>query len=323
MHAITAGSKEKAKQVVDHLLKNNDFGYTAPPDPRVSLLPQDASRQLVLAKLMVAERVAAAIAMLKGPPTGYEQHAVALRKERPNIKETEIGALWAALGASEKAEHKQRAESGFVAGQSWRGCEQNRRAYQLALVLVAPQLGTPGVLREAAVAVGVSWDKTSAFAKAARVRAEIDRGERVMWQPDARQQRKDALSDATRALMGSFWTSECPAMPGASDFARKRIAPKEWERHQIHLQWSKTRDLLQLFNTTNRMHISYAPFLEEKPYWIRRGRQGTCMCGRCENTRHGQVACSSNIRASLNWLMGLVTSRYWCLQQQGAAASRT
>ena len=29
-------------------------------------------------------------------------------------------------------------------------------------------------------------------------------------------------------------------------------------------------------------------------YWIRRGRQGTCMCGRCENTRHGQVACSSN-----------------------------
>jgi hypothetical protein len=78
---------------VDHLLKNNDFGYTAPPDPRVSLLPQGASQQLVVAKLMVAERVAAAIAMLKGPPTGYEQHAVALRNLRSDIKEAEIGAL--------------------------------------------------------------------------------------------------------------------------------------------------------------------------------------------------------------------------------------
>ena len=50
--------------------------------------------------------------------TGYEQHAVALRNLRSDIKEAEIGALWAALGASDKAEHKQRAESGFVAGQS-------------------------------------------------------------------------------------------------------------------------------------------------------------------------------------------------------------
>jgi hypothetical protein len=165
---------------------------------------------------------------------------------------------------------------------------------RVALVLLAPQSGESSALRQAAEAVGVRWDKDGAFAKAARVRAEIDCGQRVIWQPDARQQRKDALSDAVRALMSSFWTSECPAMPGASDFARKRIAPKEWERHQIHLQWSKTRDLLQLFNTTNHMNISYYPFLEEKPYWIRRGRQGTCMCGKCENTRHGQVACSSN-----------------------------
>jgi hypothetical protein len=38
-------------------------------------------------------------------------------------------------------------------------------------------------------------------------------------------------------------------------------------------------------------------FQSEKPYYIRRGKQGTCMCGKCENCRHMQSALNNNSQA--------------------------
>jgi hypothetical protein len=98
--------------------------------------------------------------------------------------------------------------------------------------------------------------------------------------------------------MADFWTKSCPAMPGTNDFVvRMRLGPKDWIQHQIHSQWTKTRELHTDFRSETGVDISLGPFQSEKPYYIHRGKQGTCMCGKCENCRHMQSALNNNSQA--------------------------
>lgn len=68
LHFITHGSEAMARQLIDHLIKNNDFGYL-PPD--LGHTPD------IAAKIMIADNISSAIALLKGPATGFEQYASA------------------------------------------------------------------------------------------------------------------------------------------------------------------------------------------------------------------------------------------------------
>ena len=66
LHFITSGSEAMARQLIDHLIKHNDFGYV---QPDIGHTPD------IAAKVMIAESISSAIALLKGPPTGFEQFA--------------------------------------------------------------------------------------------------------------------------------------------------------------------------------------------------------------------------------------------------------
>lgn len=322
LHFITRGSEAMARQLIDHLIKNNDFGYL-PPD--LGHTPD------IAAKIMIADNISSAIALLKGPATGFEQYASAAPAaphtqqlppqqagaqpagghQQPTQQPTqqlvvrnhgerrrEIGVLWAALSDAEKAAWKTEAEKDFVKGQSFRASEANRQAYQLALMLVTPPaaLGKQPLYAVARI-LGVSADPKRAFARAAALRHEVDAGRRLNWQPDGRNVRSDALSAGVRALIADFWTKSCPAMPGTNDFVRMRRGPKDWIQHQIHSQWAKTRELHADFRSQTGVVVSLGPFQSEKPYYIRRGKQGTCMCGKCENCRHMQSALNNNSQA--------------------------
>ena len=312
LHFITSGSEAMARQLIDHLITHNDFGYV---QPDIGHTPD------IAAKVMIAESISSAIALLKGPPTGFEQFASAIAAShtqhlppqhteaqpagalQPAQQPTqqlvvgshgpgrrEIGTLWAALSDAEKARWKTEAGKDFVKGQSWRDSEANRQAYQLALMLVTPPapLASHGLYAVARV-LGVRADPQQAFARAAALRHEVDAGRRLHWQPDGRHVRSDALSAGDRALIADFWTKSCPAMPGTNDFVRMRLGPKTWTQHQIHSQWTKTRKLHTDFRSDTGVDVSLGPFQSEKPYYIRRGKQGTFMCGKCENCRSCKV----------------------------------
>ena len=335
LHFITRGSEAMARQLIDHLIKHNDFGYA---QPDIGHTPD------ITAKVMIAESISSAIALLKGPPTGFEQFASAIvashtqhlppqhteaqpagalqPAQQPTQQlvvgtqrpaQREIGARWAALSDAEKAKWKTEAGKDFVKGQSWRDSEANRQAYQLALMLVTPPapLASHGLFSAVARVLGVRADPQKAFARAAALRHEVDAGRRLHWQPDGRHVRSDALSAGDRALMADFWTKSCPAMPGANDFVRMRRGPKDWIQHQIHSQWTKTRELHADFKSDTGVDVSLGPFQSEKPYYIRRGKQGTCMCGKCENCRHMQSALNNNSQ--------VLTGAYSTKQEQALA----
>jgi hypothetical protein len=101
--------------------------------------------------------------------------------------------------------------------------------------------------------------------------------------------------------MADFWTKSCSAMPGTNDFVRMRLGPKDWIQHQIHSQWTKTREL-----------PGYIPILDQRPVlmsvWGRfkarsritfavASKALACMCGKCENCRHMQSALNNNSQA--------------------------
>ena len=131
------------------------------------------------------------------------------------------------------------------------------------------------------------------------------------WKADGRYVRSDALSAGKRALIADFWTKSCPAMSGTNDFVRMRLGPKNWIQHQIHSQWTKTRLLHTDFRSETGVDVSLGPFQNEKPYFVRRGKQGTCMCGKCENLRHMQSALNNNSQ--------VLTGAYGTKQEQALA----
>jgi hypothetical protein len=336
LHSITKGDKLKATQLLQHVQKNSSLAVSVPDSldntldeilaPAVARMKRAEKVTLLKTKVLVADRITAAVHMLKGAPSAYEMFAKSVRggisvHAAGGAREKEVAEQWKLLDEASKAEWN--VKHSDAAKMYAKPCEANRLAYRLALILVAPPLANQrdvsGKGKAVATLLGMFKNYARAgggsFAEARQLRDRLDKYQRAEWMPDGRTLRNDRTPDLVKALAEQFWTTECPAMPGERDVVRKLIAPKDWVRHQIHSQWAKTKDLWERFKEQYGIKIGIGTFQGLKPYYIRRGKQGTCMCGYCENCRHMQAA-SNNSRRVFEAVYGSVKEQALMLVSQ-------
>jgi hypothetical protein len=242
LQSITNKNGTKAAQLLLHLEKNCSLVSNSLDPLLDSILEADPAAKamgrlekiaLLQTKSLIADRIAAAVQMLKGAPSAYEVFAKSVRGPEAGghaVVEKFISGLWRALDGESKRKWNDHELREYATR-----CEANRLAYKLALVLSAPpraDKGDPaGKGKAVAKVLGVRSKRAGAgsspsiFQEAQKLRAQLDSGSRKVWMPDERARRKDRLSDLITALAQRFWTTECPAMPGGfcCKYAHTRI----------------------------------------------------------------------------------------------------
>ena len=231
LHSITNKNGTKATQLLQHLEKNCSLVSNSLDPLLDDILKSDAAAKgmgreekiaLLETKSLIADRVAAAVQMLKGAPSAYESFAKSVRGQEAGgyaVVEKFISGMWKSLDVESK-----RKWNAHDMQEHAKRCEANRLAYKLALVLAAPPKANKGDSSGKANAVakvlGVRSSRAGAgtspsvFQEAQKLRSQLDAGSRTLWMPDERARRKDRISDLVSALAQRFWTTECPAMPG-------------------------------------------------------------------------------------------------------------
>ena len=234
--------------------------------------------------------------MQVGPVT---EVALKARRARGEV-EKEIGREWGKLvpGRRERWEAQARTEAAkhghFHKGMSANDSEENRKAYRLLLTALAPTKAGRGDSTGMGAAMGealgfkTNKGKQSLWQQCVQDRAELDRGARG-YMPDDKCERSDKVEAAKLKAAHNHWVANCPASPHPSDMIRKSRASNDFRAK--HVQHNTTRALHADFVQSHPWaQMSYGVYVGEKPWYVRRGHQQTCLCVYCENTRYAMKA---------------------------------
>jgi hypothetical protein len=232
-------------------------------------------------------------------PVAVTEVTLKARRARGEV-EKEIGREWGKLPLRRREQWEARARTeaakhgNFHKGMSANDSEENRKAYRLLLTALAPtkagrgDSGGMGAAMGEALGFKVNKGKHKLWQQCMEGRAELDRGARG-YMPDDKCERSDKVEAAKLKAAHNHWVANCPASPHPSDMIRKSRASNDFRAK--HVQHNTTRALHADFIQSHPWaQMSYGVYVGEKPWYVRRGHQQTCLCVYCENTRYAMKA---------------------------------
>jgi hypothetical protein len=248
-------------------------------------------------KLLAFDSACAAIDAMKGPVSASQLFAADQRGQKTStgagLSEKEIGKLWKDKGNEESSMWELKAvyankgrlyKNGLGSNES----DESRMAYRMLLTCFALKRSSgrnAAVARALRLSRNATDKKGGAWRDAIDKREAIDGGKDSSWMPNKRKI-GNMLPMLTRSLVDSFWNENCPEDPCEKNEMRMRIARKKWVSHRLQHQMMPIRDMHTKYNKEHpHAAVSFTAFYLRKPWYVRRVKQNTCLCSKCENVR--------------------------------------
>jgi hypothetical protein len=100
-----------------------------------------------------------------------------------------------------------------------------------------------------------------------------------------RNARSDKISEYDRSLAETYWASMCAVSPNKKDVVKLKISPGVIEEHSIHRQYHTDEHIYDEFVKEKGIKMGETVFIDCKPWYIRKGKDDTCLCTNCEGFR--------------------------------------
>lgn len=113
--------------------------------------------------------------------------------------------------------------------------------------------------------------------------------------PIERSDRSDKLPEHDKKLAQIYWKAMTVVSPNAKDLLKREISPGVIEEQMIQRQFHSDRYIWDHFLTDVKIKMGETIFVDCKPWYVRPGKDDTCLCVGCEDFRLAKQAVVYNM----------------------------